>query len=355
VPIAGKLRRSALSFPNDREVERLRRRLRLALSALVLVTAFGVLGYLIIGWPEHGLIDAVYMTVITLTTVGYGEVIDLGAGGRVFTIALLLAGMGIVAYTVPQLAAFAIEGQIGHAFMRRRMQKLIANLRQHFVVCGDHAVAVHAVQELLRTRHSVVAVYPEGDEMAARLAAVDDLPRVVGDPTSDAVLRAAGIEHAAGIVFCMESDKDNILGVLTARRLAPAARVVAASNAAEAEAKLRIAGANAVVQPSRIGGLRMASELVRPKVVSFLDMMLRDEQTADRVEEIVIPDGAPAHRVLADLGCDTLPHTVLMAVRHPDGRFEVGPPPSTPMVPGLTAIVITDPDGRAALTTRARG
>lgn len=341
----------------DRELEHLRRRLRIALSALVLVTATGVLGYLIIGWPKHGLIDAVYMTVITLTTVGYGEVIDLSANpaGRVFTIMLLLTGMGIVAYAVPQLAAFAIEGQIGHVFTRRRMQKIIADLRQHFIVCGDNAVAVHALEELLRTQRPVVAVYPEGDEVAVSFGAMERLPRVVGDPTSDEVLRAAGIEHAAGIVYCMESDKDNILGVLTARRLAPHARVVAASDAIEAEAKLTVAGADAVVQPSRIGGLRMASELVRPKVVSFLDTMLRDVDTVERVEEIVVPEGASAGRRLSDLRCEAQPRTVLLAVRHPDGRFEIGPSAETPLVPGLTAIVITDPAGRAALTARAAG
>ncbi len=217
---------------------RLRRRLAIAVITLVVVTAVGVVGFALIGGAEHGLLDALCMTVITLTTVGFGEIIDMSnsPGGRMFTLLLLLVGFAIVSYAVPMMTAFVIEGQLLNVFARRRMNKTIRSMSDHYVVTGGTAVASHVVEELVNTGRSVVLVAPEGASTGE--PDTGTVPVVVGDPTDDSALKAAGIDRAAGFIACTESEKDNILAVLTARRLAPRVRIVAATERVATEGKL---------------------------------------------------------------------------------------------------------------------
>lgn len=327
--------------------------------ALLLVTGAGVVGFWIIGRRDHhSLIDAVYMTVITLTTVGFGEIIDLSnnPAGRVFTMALLLVGVGIVAYTVPMLAAFFIEGQLLHIFARRRMDREIDRLSGHYIVCGQTAAAWYVADELRQTAWQVVLIVPTEGAGSEAFERLGDMLRVVGDPSDDDVLREAGIERAAGVVACMESHKDNVLVALAARRLAPRARIVASTENPDSEAKLRTAGADAVVSPSRIGGLRMASELVRPEVVSFLDQMLHDPKTSLRVEEIPVPGDSPAvGQTVGWLGVDELDGALLLAIREgPTGHFLFKPPSDRRLEQGVTLIAMVDADGRSRIERRLR-
>jgi voltage-gated potassium channel len=327
--------------------------------ALALVTAIGVLGYWLIGRRDHhSVIDAIYMTVITLTTVGYDEIIDMShhPGGRLFTIGLLLLGMGVVAYTVPMLAAFFIEGQLLHIFARRRMDRLIDRMTGHYVVCGRDAATWYVAGELRGSGQEVVVVVPSDQAAAEAFERLGDVPRIVGDPSEDDVLREAGVERAAGVVTCMESHKDNVLVALAARRLAPGARIVASTETPDTEAKLRAAGADAVVSPSRIGGLRMASELVRPEVVSFLDQMLHDPQAALRVEEIPIPgNSAAVGQTVGWLGVNDLDGALLLAIRDQQtGGFLFKPPAETPLRSGVTLIAMVDADGRSRIERRLR-
>ncbi len=334
------------------------RRVRLAFGALVLVTAVGVLGFVIIGGSGYGIIDAIYMTVITLTTVGFGEIIDMSQNpaGRAFTVVLVLVGMGIVAYTVPMLAALMIEGQLHNIFARRRMQKTIGKMSEHYIVCGDTTATWHVAEELTRTQRDVVVVAPTQESLGDVQTRVGEIPSVIGDPSDDQILRSAGVERAAGLVFSMGSDKDNVIGVLTARRLAPDARIVGATEEPETEAKLRTVGADAVVSPSRIGGLRMASELVRPAVVTFLDKMLRQKGGTLRVEEVTIPaDADMGDRTLGSLRIEDIPGALLVAVRLPKtGEFEFKPVLSTPLQAGMTIVVMADADGLERLRSRFR-
>jgi voltage-gated potassium channel len=320
-----------------------------------LVIAIGVLGFVIIGGGEYGVIDAVYMTVITLTTVGFTEVIDLAGnpGGRVFTMLLLLGGMGIVAYVVPMVAAFVLEGQLHHIFSRRRMERTIAELSDHYIVCGDTSASWHVAEELLRTQRSAVVVAPDEATLGEAWQRLGQCPGITGDASDDDTLHAAGIERAAGLVFCMDNDKDNVLGVLTGRRLAPNARIIASTEQPQTEAKLRAAGADAVVSPSRIGGLRMASELIRPAVVTFLDRMLR-QGGALRIEEVTVPDDANVDgQTLASLDVGAIPGAMLLAIR-PTGKseFTFKPAPDTELATGMTLVVMADADGHGKLAKR---
>lgn len=332
------------------EFFRLRRRLAIAAAALTSVIAIGTIGYTVIGRGEHGVIDAIYMTVITLTTVGFGEIISMSDNptGRIFTVLLLFGGMGIVAYSIPLMAAFVIEGQLSHTFLRRRMLKRVGQMTNHYVVCGGTRAAAHVASELVRTGREVVLAGVEDDSPILAHDDLRGLPTVAGDPSDDAVLASAKVQSAVGLVACMEGDKDNVLVVLTARRLAGGLRIVAAAERMDVEPKLRAAGADAVVCSSQIGGLRMASELVRPKVVSFLDQMLRDKRSSLRVEEIPVPNFNTAKTIPLSSGkIDDVAGAVLLAVQRPGSdQFEFDPPADTKLEPGMGLIVMADAEGR---------
>ncbi|MFC1545514.1 potassium channel family protein [Gemmatimonadota bacterium] len=338
------------------EFHRIQKRLELAILALILVTVIGVTGFMLIGKGEYKLVDATYMTVITLTTVGFSEVIDMSANpaGRVFTMFLLLGGMGIAAYTMLTLASFVIEGQLRHIFTRRQMQRRIGRMKDHFIVCGDTFAMWYVTEELTKTGRSVVLVASSQESIDEATERLGDIPVVVGEPSDDDVLIEAGVIEATGIVFSMADEKDNLLGVLTARRLSPGLRIIASTERPETIAKLRSAGADAIVSPTHIGGMRMASELIRPTVVSFLDQMLRVGGGSLRVEEVKIGKDSPfIGQTLLSLFSKEINGILLLAVHTPgreDSDFK--PPMSTVLESGMRLIIMTDVEGREKLEER---
>lgn len=346
------------NLTQNAELLRVRRQLGYSLLALLLVTATGVIGFWIIGRPQHSLVDAIYMAVITLTTVGFGEIIDMSANpsARMFTVGLLLVGMGVVAYAVPMLAAFLIEGRMLHIFSRRRMDRRIERLTGHHIVCGETATAWYVATELQLTGRTLVIVAPTDAAANDAVAQLGDVPWIVGDPDDDLVLQEAGIERAAGVVVCMADDKDNVLVTLSVRRLAPSARIVTSTESSTTEVKLRSAGADAVVSPSRIGGLRMASQLVRPDVVTFLDQMLRVSDASLRVEGIAVAAGSPVvSRTVGWLAVDQIDGAVLLAIRRESsGAFVFKPALDTVLEPGDSVIAMVHEAGRVQLEERIR-
>lgn len=334
----------------ETEMVDLRRRLLGAFGFIVLVTIVGVIGFSIID-PEAGLVRAFFMTAITLTTVGYGEEIPVDTDpARIFTALLILVGMGGVLYFVSTGTAFLLEGQLGHVFRRKKMKRDLARLEGHLIVCGSGPTAIYAVAELHAVNRSVVLVVTtrEGAEEAKR--ALPDVPVVLGDPTDDDILRAAGVERATGLVACSESDNENVVITLTARQLNSRVRIVARLQDVDQEGKIRKVGANAVVSPQHIGGLRLASELIRPTVVSFLDKMLRDEDLNLRIDEVVIPEGSSAvGEPIRNLGLERLPRLLLLAVRTGEGAWEYNPSRSYEVKSGMVLIVLGSPDDSQAL------
>ena len=308
----------------DIQMADMRRRLRTAGLGALTVLLVGSTGYWFLDTTEragHRIIDSIYMTVITLTTVGYQEVIPLDEKpwGRIFTMVLLVFGFAILAYFASTLTAFLVEGNIGHVFRRQRMDKSIEALREHYIVCGDREVAAHVIDELRRTERPVVAVVPSGGDPPPVTTGAD-LLFVEGDPADEEVLREAGIMRAAGVFAAMESDRDNVLVTLTARQTNPILRIVAMLIEPRNESKLRRAGADAVVSPPRIGGLRMASEMVRPTVATFLDAMLRDHTRNLRLEEMSVGAGSPAiGQRVGNLRLNERADLLLLALVEPGG------------------------------------
>jgi voltage-gated potassium channel len=342
----------------DQALSEVRRRLVTAAVAVIVVFAVGVIGYTIISKGQHRFLDALYMTVITLTTVGYGEIIPLenNPAGRIFTMVLLLFGMGVLVYFASTVTAFIVEGQLGQVFWRKRMRQAIAELKEHIVVCGDRTIAGHVVDEMRRIKRPVVAVVPSGSAPPP-LTTEGELLYVEGDPADEDVLRSAGIMRAAGVVAAMESDRENVLIVLTAKQTNPILRVVSMVIEARNEAKMRRAGADAVVSVSRIGGLRVASEMIRPTVASFLDQMLRDRERNLRIEEIPIGRGSSAiGRTLAELRINDVAGVLLLALVEPDGTtYQFKPDGAQRLKERQTLIVMGGPEAVGDLKRRYGG
>lgn len=327
-------------------------------SAILLLAVFaaGTFGYRVIGGDAYGWIDALYMTTITLTTVGFAEAIPVNGrtGAQLFTVLLLLSGVGSFVYFFSHLTAFLVEGSVHEIFRRRRMERWIECLEGHHVVCGAGHSGEVVIAELLETGRPLVVVEESRERCDAVVANLgSEVPIVIGDATEDEVLLRAGIERARSLVTCIGSDKDNILVVFAARNLNPRLRIVARSREVVHAPKLRRAGADAVVSPEQIGGLRLVSETIRPTVVSFLDLMLRDTQHTWRVEEVTVApgsslDGATVGAV-RERGLDLL----LMALRR-DGEWIFNPGAVEPLPAGTGLIFLAGPEGRVALEGAAR-
>lgn len=338
---------SPTGIGTDAEFRQLARRLIIASLAFLAVLVVGVVGYRTLQ-PDTSWLDALYMAVITLTTVGFTEVVEPSQAVRVFTIVLIVSGLGVAAVFATTAAGLLIEGYLGHIFWKRRMERQASRLKDHYIVCGCGETALHAVEELKAVRRGVVVVAdPEGGEegLEALRARLHDVPLIVGDPSDDRLLEKAGLTQAAGLLAATESDKDNLVITLTARQSKPSLRIIAQATRSEMDAKLRRAGADVVVSPSLIGGLRMASVLIRPTVVSFLDQMLRDTNKNLRVGEVAIPSGSPLlEKPLVEAAPLEGTRALLLALKDAAGGWTYNPPPDTQLREGATLILMGTPE-----------
>jgi voltage-gated potassium channel len=326
-----------------------RRRFIWAGIALLAVLVFGSFGYWLIGGRQYSFIDVLYMTIITISTIGFTEVIDMSANpaGRVFTIFVALGGIGTLAYIITNVTALVVEGELRDTFRRRRMEKKARNSKGHYIVCGVGWVGSHIVNELCSTKRPYVIVDINKDRIEKVGRVTTEEIVIEGDATENETLLKAGIEQAKGVFAVTGNDNHNLVISLTAKQLNPGVKVVARCNETSNEAKMRKAGANAVVSPGYIGGLRMASEMIRPTVVSFLDIMLRDRDSNLRVEEVAIPDSL-AGKTISELNLGKHRHLLLLAIRSGEDWL-YNPPADCATKQGCTLVVMTTPEDRAAL------
>jgi len=327
--------------------QRVYRRFAAPALALIAVNLIGMVGYRVIGGPQVSWLDCLYMTFITVATIGYGEIIDLShsPGGRVFTMGIALVGIGVTGYMISTLTAFILEGDMNQALRRRRMQKSIAALRRHYIICGVGRVGTNVAHELEVTGRPYVMIESDKAAIERYLEKAPDALWTHADSGEDSALVAAGIEHCAGVFAVTGDDSKNLVTTLSAKLLNPAARVVARCHEINYIDKIRKVGADAIVSPDFTGGMRIVSSMIRPKVVSFLDEMLRADN-ALRVEEVHIPEGYAA-RTIAGLKLNRRDF-ILLAVRA-QGRWEFNPADDFGILPGNTLVVMTTPDGRKSL------
>jgi voltage-gated potassium channel len=297
-----------------------------ATVALAGITAVGVAGYMAIS--GMGFSDALYMTVITLTTVGYREVVPLDTAGQYFTMALLIGGLGIVFYSAALLARELLEGELQRVFGRRRMQRQIAQLRDHIIVCGFGRMGRIVCKELAAKPAQFVIV--DRDPEAVRHAEGEEYPCLEGDATEDDVLTAAGIGHAKGLVAALSNDADNVYAVLTARELNPHLVIVARAEDDRSERKLLHAGATRVVSPYVIGGHRMAHALLRPAVLDVLDLATHHRSMELQIEEVTVAAGSfCAGATVAVSGIRDGLGLIVIAIKKPSGEMLFNPTSDT--------------------------
>lgn len=312
--------------------------MRVALGMLAAVTLFGTVGYLAFGFT---VVDAVYQTVTTITTVGFRELEEFDTGLQIFTIVLIVVGVSTVLYSFTLIAQVVVEGQLHEFVGRRRMDRQINQMHGHTIVCGWGRVGRAVAHDLAREGRSVVVV----DQDPERVRDIE-FSAVIGDATSDQVLRTAGIERAGALIAALDSDADNLFVTLSGRDLVPDLFIVARARADESIAKLQKAGADRVVNPQELGAARMASFVSSPNVAEFIDVVMHDRSLEFKMREFDVPAESPiAGRTLREANLREESGALVLALRSPDGSFTTNPTGDTMIQTGHVIIAVgTDAD-----------
>jgi voltage-gated potassium channel len=297
---------------------------------------FGSLGYVWVeGW---NFFDALYMTVTTLTTIGYGEVHPLSKIGKLYNMALILAGMGVMLYIVTSMARVVVEGEIREVLGKRQLLKRIKKLTGHYIICGFGRIG-EIIARQLKERGIPLVIVENKPDLLSRL---EDSGYffVAGDATREEVLLEAGIERARGLVSVVSSDADNVYIVLTARSVSPELYIVARAEDPGAEKKLLRAGADRVESPYEMGGRKMAHAILRPTVTTFMELAMT-EGVEWSMEEVRVGEGsALAGVALKDSGIRQKLDLILVAIKRVDGEMLFNPTLETPILAGDTLIAL---------------
>ena len=267
-------------------MEDFRKKILHVLSLVLLVVAFGTAGYMVIeGW---NFLDALYMTLTTITTVGFREVHELSRRGIIFTIFLIVGGVGTAIYAFTEGARFIMAGEIQAFFGRKKLEKKIKELKDHYIICGYGRMGGIIARELQGEGVKIVVV----EKNPAVLGDQKDILGVVGDATRDSTLKEAGIERARGLISVLPNDAENLFAVLSARGLNPNILIVARAIEEDSEQKLLRAGASKVVSPYHIGGLRMAHTVLKPTVVDFIEFATTSGNLELQMQEVLVQEGS---------------------------------------------------------------
>jgi len=312
-------------------------RVRIGLVLLALVVVVGTIGYLILGFSFF---DALFQTVVTISTVGFNPPHTFDTAAKVFTMILILLGVGTALYTFTVTLEVLIEGHMRELVRRRRMARDIERMTGHVIVCGWGRVGREVVRFLANAGREVVVI----DRDPERVAQVS-FPAIQGDVTDDATLLAAGIERAETLVAALDTDADNLYVTVAGRSLKPELQIIARARGETSEAKLLRAGADRVVNPQRLGGDRIAAFVVQPHVVDFVDVVMHDGSLEFRLEELSVDDRSRlTGQTLDTAQVHDRTGALVLAIRKPDGTFTTNPSPQTPIQAGDVLIGVGTAD-----------
>src|SRR5437016_2657521 len=338
-------------MPSPHAPNRIHFRIRYALLALLAAILFGTMGFHFIeGWP---LADSFYVTVQTLTTVGYGDQTPHSGAGRFFAVLVMLIGVGGVALAVSTIVQSVVQSELVATFGQRRRSRKMSNLRDHYIICGSGRVGSHLVRDLLAANESFVVI--ENDQQRAAEFSQRGVNVLVGDATLEESLRDVGVEHARGLAACLPNDADNVYVVLTARDLNPNLRIVARAAEEQAEAKLLRAGANHVIAPTIIGGHRMAVALTKPAVSEFMDSITANELGLGFEQVEVDAASSLVGQELRSTSIRAELDVVIISIRRQDGQIVFNPAGDAMIENGDILIAIGRTESLTRLNQLARG
>ncbi len=289
------------------------------ICALFIVVAFGVIGYKIIGGNDWSWLDALYMTVITVSTVGYKEVYELTDAGRIFSVFLIIGGVGVMFYAVTTIAQYVVEGNFRNIIWRRRMNDKISKLKDHIIVCGYGRVGKEVTRVFKKQDVQFVVIDPHNESIGQ--AAFDGHLYIQGNAASDEILKEAGIEVAKGLVAAAGSDADNVFITLSARGLHPDLSITARAGDTESESKLKRAGADRAITPLALGGRRLAMLTLHPFMVDFIDTALHTSTGDLSLEEIQVSSGSPIVGKTIEESKKLSNGAIILAIRTKDNRL----------------------------------
>jgi len=314
------------------------------IAVLAMVTLVGTLGYRFIGQPTPSWVDSFYMTFITISTIGFGEVVDLTHHplGRLFTVVVALFGIGTLSYLFSAMVALLVDADLNLALKRRRMEKQIAKLSGHYIVCGIGRVGSNVADELVKTQRDFVVIENNREVLDTWLDSHSHANFLHDDASDDSALQRAGVERAAGVFAVTGDDGHNLMVALSVKLLNPNIRVVVRLHDIRNEQKARRAGADEIVSPDFTGGLRIAAAMLRPLAMTFVDQMMLSAE-ATRVEEVVVPRDVPL-RTLGEL----LPRSseYLLLATHEQGQWQFNPDFSLRIRTGMVLVLMATPNGR---------
>ena len=314
------------------------RNLIFAAVMLTLIVSIGTAGYMIL--EKWNFLDSLYMTVITLTTVGFSEVHPVSEQGRILTMTILLSGLGVVGYLVGTLTQILVEGQLLRIMGRKKLERQIEKLKDHFIICGYGRVGRIICEEIYRSKPTPLVVIDSNSTVTARIEEDGHL-YLLGDATEEQCLLRAGIRSAKGLATALDSEADNVYITLTAKGLKPNLFIIARAGRIGSEKKLLQAGANHVVSPHQIGGYRMAQALLRPNVTEFIDFATHDPGAGMGMEEIPVrPNSKLTDVALVDSGIRKELDLIIVAIKKVDGTMLFNPASHTTIQIGDTLIAL---------------
>lgn len=310
------------------------KRLALVLALIGFIVFFGTTGYIVIeGWS---FLDSLYMTITTLTTVGYREIRELSDAGRWFTITLIIGGVGTMLYALSIGAKFILEGELQEIYGRRRLEKKIKELDDHYIICGYGRMGKIIARELKNEKVKLIAI-----EKTTTIHAKEEAFVITGDATQDDILKEVGIERARGLITVLPSDAENLYVVLSAKGLNPNLFIVARAGEEGSEQKLLRAGADRVISPYHIGGLRIAHTVLKPAVVDFIELATKSGNIDLQLEEIAIPGLSDYSGLSLDqCGFGKELGVIIVAIKKPNGDMKFNPTYLTLIEPGDTLIAL---------------